>query len=212
MLKDYELLPNGVVRQRKIRSHVSAFKDYKTHYDSLGDLTEKISFLRIGYLLGVIGIPRSLLDFGYGNGAFLSVARIAIQKCYGYEIKDYPIPESVTRINSFNHSYYDVVTFYDSLQYCTTIDFVRSLKCSFVVITVPECHRPTDTEWFINWKHRRPDEHFYHFTRNALIQFMAENGFSCISIGNPEDIIRGNGHDDESNIMTGIFKKMTVNV
>ncbi len=211
MLKQYEKLPSGVVKQRRVKSFKSGMIDYKTRYDELGNLVVNMSHLRLGYILGVINRPNSILDVGYGNGSFLSVASGVIPKCYGYDMNNAPLPDNIHKVNSMTNSYYDLITFYDSLEHFTDIDFISKLKCSFITITVPECHFPENTEWFINWKHRRPDEHIFHFSRKALLKFMAEMGYMCIAIGNVEDTIRGS-LNGETNILTGIFKKLIVQI
>jgi hypothetical protein len=211
MLKQYEKLPSGVVKQKRIRQSGSSLVDYKKAYNDLGQIVENMSYLRLGYILGVINKPGSLLDVGYGNASFLRVASSVITRCYGYDINDYPVPDNVQRINNMKNSYYDVITFFDSLEHFTNIDFVGDLRCSFIVVSVPECHYPENTEWFIGWKHRRPDEHIFHFSRKALLRFMASHGYTCVGIGNVEDSIRGN-LNGETNILTGVFKKINVQV
>ena len=42
------------------------------------------------------------------------------------------------------------------------LEFVKKLKCKYILISVPCCHYYSD-DWFKNWKHRRPDEHIFHF-------------------------------------------------
>jgi hypothetical protein len=207
MLKQYQLLDTGVVKQKRIKN--SPLINYKDYYDSISNLVDNMSYLRLGYMLGVINRPASVLDVGYGNGSFLKIATTVINKCYGYDLNDYEIPDRVQRVNSIESKYYDIITFFDSLQKFGNLDFMGNLRCSFVMISVPECHYPENTEWFINWKHRKVDEHIHHFSRKALLRFMASHGYSCIGIGNVEDSIRGNLNGD-SNILTGIFRKINV--
>ena len=209
MLKQYEKLPSGVVVQKKLKEYISAAKDYFDYYESLGVLTDQMSYLRLGYIMGVINKPNSLLDVGYGNGSFLKIASNIIPKCYGYDIQKTVLPPNVQHVHTMTNAYYDVITFFDSMEHFTDLSFLPDLKCSFVVVSVPECHYPENTEWFINWKHRKPNEHIYHFSRRALLQFMAENGNMTVAIGNVEDAIRGN-LDGDSNILTGIFKKIHI--
>ena len=93
-----------------------------------------------------------------------------------------------------------------SLEHFEDISFVKDLPCSYVCISLPWCHYFSD-EWFENWKHRRPDEHLWHFNRNSLNEFMQECGFESIATSNIEDIIRKN-NEQYSNILTGIFEKI----
>ena len=98
-----------------------------------------------------------------------------------------------------------MITFFDSLEHFEDIEFVKDLKCSYICISVPECHY-YDDEWFENWKHRRPNEHLWHFNHGSLVKFMYRMGYILISGSNIEDTIRKN-NKEESNILTCIFAK-----
>ena len=58
---------------------------------------------------------------------------------------------------------------------------IQKLKTKYIYISVPQCHYISD-EWFLNWKHRRPDEHLWHFNLNSITNFMKEIGFNIVSI------------------------------
>ena len=58
----------------------------------------------------------------------------------------------------------------------------------------------------MNWKHRRPDEHLWHFDEDSLYNFMKRMGYTFISSSNIEDTIRKN-KEGETNILTAVFKK-----
>ena len=100
---------------------------------------------------------------------------------------------------------YDVITFFDSLEHFEDIEFVKDLKCRVVCISVPYCHNKSD-EWFENWKHRRPNEHLWHFDKDSLVKFMERMGFVLCSYSNLEDTIRKNPDQEEPNILTCIFR------
>jgi hypothetical protein len=206
MLENYELLDNGVIKQKTIFNKMQYGLDYSTlRYDSYGELTNYMSYLRYGYLVGVIGrIPDSIVDVGYGNGSFLTVCNKVVEHCYGYDVSDYPVPDGCQKLSNLN-SFYDVITFFDSLEHFDDISFVKDLNCNFICISVPECHYFSD-DWFSSWKHRRPDEHLWHFNKQSLIEFMLECGFENVSSVNIEDNIRKHGFD-YSNILTCVFKK-----
>ena len=103
---------------------------------------------------------------------------------------------------------FKVITFFDSLEHFEDISFVRNLNCEYVVISLPECHQHVmGDEWFENWKHRKPDEHLWHFSRQSLKKFMQEQGYYCVTYNNVEDVVR-KPNDKLPNIITGIFKKI----
>lgn len=206
MLDNYKILKNGVIKQLNINNQVDYNIDYVTNsYDNYGEKVNYISFLRLGYLLGVINeIPNSILDVGYGNGAFLKACKNIIKNCYGNDVSDYNLPMDINFVSDIFSQHYDVITFFDSLEHFHDINFVKDLKCNYVLISVPCCHYYSD-EWFENWKHRRPDEHIFHFNENSLNEFMVECGFQKMSNSFVEDTIR---KGEEKNILTGIFKKL----
>ena len=206
MLDNYSKNVDGVVYQVD-KNHIGYDKEYvNTRYVKYGELPTYMGYLRLGNIIGSIGgVPESILDVGYGDGSFLKVCENIVPKCYGYDISTYPIPEGCTQVSDFKDKFYEVITFFDSLEHFEDIEFVKDLKCSYICISVPECHYPDD-EWFKNWKHRRPNEHLWHFNHGSLVKFMYRMGYILLSGSNIEDTIRKN-NKEESNILTCIFAK-----
>jgi peptidoglycan hydrolase-like protein with peptidoglycan-binding domain len=85
------------------------------------------------------------------------------------------------------------------------INFVKDLDCNYVYISLPWCHNFSE-EWFMNWKHRRPDEHLWHFNKKSIENFFNEMGYDMVDYSNVEDLIRVSG-EEYPNILTCIFKK-----
>ena len=163
--------------------------------------------LRLGHLLSVLDEkPNSILDVGYGNGDFLKLCKQGINNCYGNDITNYPLPDGVIFVENMMDNYYDVISFFDVLEHFKDISFVRNLNCGYVYISVPWCHNFSD-EWFKNWKHRREDEHLWHFNDISIVNFFEEMGFELIIKSNIEDFIR-TPVDKNKNILTCIFKKI----
>lgn len=207
MLENYKELPNGVITQIKRDPFDYGF-DYSFAYNKLGPLGMQMAYLRLGYLLGNLPeVPDSLLDVGYGNGDFLRAASQIIPNCYGSDISnDYPLPEDVTYADSIFDKHYSVVTMFDVLEHFEDIYKIKNLNCDYLYVSMPWCHNFSDV-WFESWKHRKPNEHLYHFNDNSLINFMDEVGFECMHISNIEDAIR-KPIDGNKNILTGLFKKV----
>ena len=209
MLDNYVQLKNGVIKQ--IHKNADVIYDIayvNDRYNSYKELSIKMSYLRLGYILGSIGrTPTSILDIGYGNGDFLSISSDIVPKCYGHDVSFYPIPKKDNIFFTSNPymDEYDVVTFFDVLEHFDDIYDIRNLKANYIIISVPECHYYSD-EWFAEWKHRRPDEHLWHFNRESLINFMNEIGYMVLNTTNIEDTIRKN-NQPYSNILTAAFIK-----
>jgi hypothetical protein len=207
MLDNYKMYDDGRVRQIETKPFVYDYSYSDIYNSEQYKLNSKlISYLRYGYIVGSIGrTPTSILDVGYGNGEFLLAASNQVIDCFGYDVSDYPIPDGIQRSPSMFDRKYDVITFFDSLEHFPDIDFVKELKCNFVCISVPNCFYFSD-EWFDNWKHRKPDEHIWHFNYQALVGFMGANGYWLVNSTDVEDTIRKN-NQPYSNILTCVFKK-----
>ena len=100
----------------------------------------------------------------------------------------------------------DVVTFFDSLEHLPDLSFLRDLKASRIVVTVPWCHaNEMGLEWFRTWKHRKPDEHLWHFDLPALLGTMRDHGWLSMKYaGHPEDEVRGS-LNGLGNTLTAVF-------
>ena len=209
MIENYEILPNGVIHQKKILKEIKKYDvEYvDTRYNSYGYKGHQMSGIRLGFLVASIGrIPKSVLDVGYGNGDFLLLCRNYIKDCYGHDVSNYPLPDGVKFTENILNDFYDVICFFDVLEHFEEIDFVKNLNCNYIFISVPWCHNFSE-DWFLEWKHRRPDEHLWHFNKESIINFFNDNGFELVNVSNVEDIIRKNEFEYE-NILTCIFKKI----
>jgi len=203
MLKNYEKTIDGVIHQIDGVPIPYDFP-YIQQYTRYGD---QMSYLRFGFIVGSLGrIPESILDVGYGNGSFLKVSQNIVKKCYGNDVSPYPVPNGAIKVSNIMEDFYDVITFFDSLEHFTDIEFVKDLKCNSICISLPDCHYTSD-EWFYEWKHRKPNEHFWHFNKQSLTKFMLRMGYELVSSTNIEDTIR-KGNDKEANILTCVFNKI----
>lgn len=206
MLENYAKNSDGVIYQVE-KETIQYSQDYvKNSYVVYEPLPTYMGYLRLGNIIGSLGrVPKSILDVGYGNGSFLKVCKDIIPKCYGYDISEYPVPEGCIKSDSMFDQFYDVITFFDSLEHFEDIEFLKDLKCSSICVSVPYCHYKND-EWFENWKHRRSNEHLWHFNKESLVTFMGRMGYVLRSCSNIEDTIRKN-KEDEDNILTAVFVK-----
>ena len=165
--------------------------------------------IRLATIIQAIGKkPSRLLDFGYGNGDFLKVASKHVNECHGYDITFVPIPYA-TKVESPIDCAYDVVCFFDSLEHVNDIDAtITSLDTKYVIISLPCAHFGfTWGKWdFDNWKHRKPNEHLWHFTPQALNCFMIHQGYIKVLQTSTEDLVRL-PERNEQNILTGVYKK-----
>jgi hypothetical protein len=208
MLENYKLLETGVIKQINIKPFVYNY-NYSNNYNSHGEKNNYLNYLRLGVLLGNIGYtPDSIVDVGYGNGAFLKICTSKIKNVYGCDVSDYPVPDGCKKIELHEINKADVVCFFDSLEHFEDISFVKNIDTKYIFISVPWCHYLSD-EWFKNWHHRKENEHLYHFNEDSLKKFFNESGYECIYTGSFEDIIRFNSTVHPlPNILSCIFKKI----
>ena len=206
----YTVLENGVIHQTSYNK-IDYNYDYSNKYNNYGEKGNYLGYLRLGTLIGAIGeIPKRILDVGYGNGAFLSAAKTIIPYCAGCDLSPYPVPEDCHRVESLTDAEYDVITFFDSLEHFDDITIIKSLKCKYIFISVPWC--PTtdaSSVSFLNWYHRRPNEHLWHFNKDSLTTFFGECGYDEVIGGLAiEDAIRKNAAvAPKPNILTALFKR-----
>jgi len=206
MLEGYIKLENGVIKQKDSEVTTVYNVDYSDKYNSYGIKTTQISHARLGYLVASLGRnPNSVLDVGYGNGSFLETCAALGVESFGNDISGYDLREDINFVEDITLEKYDVITFFDSLEHFDNIDFVSSLKCNYVMISLPWCHYFSD-DWFGEWKHRRKGEHIWHFNDESLVNYMKDMGFDLVNIGNIEDVVRTSDFEYE-NILTGVFKK-----
>ena len=207
MLENYDIDKNGIIFQ--INKNIITYDHDYVHlrYDTYGALNLSMSHLRIGNIIGSIGkIPESIIDIGYGNGAFLKTTTSIVKNCFGYDISGYPIPEGCEFVKDIFSRHFDVVSFFDSLEHHEDVYFLKNLDCNFVCISVPWCHNFSD-EWFESWKHRRCNEHLWHFNDHSLVKFMKAQGYELLTVSNVEDTVRKSTLPYQ-NILTGVFKKV----
>lgn len=207
---------------KKVYSHGYLFQDKMTgplpdysaiyskqRYDTY-NTNDRMSELRYNLLEKVIKTFKTVTDFGYGNGAFLDHCDKKGKITYGYDISDYPTPPGTLKIKDVNDYEVDVVTFYDSLEHLPRsdlADFLQNLRTKYVCISVPWYHEEQGKNWFMNWKHRRENEHLHHFDSIGLFNLLTISGYKILYLGNEEDAVR-TPVDDLPNILTVIAKKL----
>lgn len=205
MLTNYFKDDFGIINQIKQEPYTYDVDYVKRNLDNLGEKLIQLSYLRLGYLLGVIKeIPKSILDVGYGNGSFLRACTNIIKDCSGNDISDYSLPERCKFVPDIFSRHFSVITFFDSLEHFPDISFISKLKCDYVLISVPWCHYFSD-DWFDLWRHRKPNEHLHHFNKESLQKFFESNGFQMLDFSNIEDTVR---KSDSKNILSAVFRKI----
>jgi hypothetical protein len=194
MIEKYKQLRLGHLYQKSLTGTVPDYSSTysKERYDTY-KTNDAISKIRFDTIRSAIGNFSSVCDFGYGNGSFLKYCEDQKIITYGYDISDYPVPPRTIRVQNLDTVHVDVMTFFDSMEHILDEDlvtFLQQKKTKHFCISVPWYHEAQGTEWFENWKHRRPNEHIHHFDVHGLIGLLLEVGCKIVYVGNPEDKIR----------------------
>jgi len=198
----------GVIHQTDARPFVYG-PEYVATYatPAYRENARALSCLRAGWVLGayqsVFGTsPATLVDVGYGDGAFIGAVASMVPCVYGHDISPVPPPPGCARVADLAAPC-DVITFWDSLEHHHSLDFVQGLRCRLITLSVPWCHAPGGP-WFDRWKHRKPDEHLHHFGFTPLRDWMAAVGWRMVASSRHEDAIRVPA-DDLPNILAAAF-------
>lgn len=135
-MENYIKLDNGIIKQSVINK-IEYNYEYSNKYNNYGEKCNYLSFMRLGVLIGALNkTPTTILDVGFGNGSFLKAANTIIEKCYGYDISDYPAPENIVRVTSLYDKHYDVICFFDSLEHFDDIYIINKLNCDYIYIYI----------------------------------------------------------------------------
>jgi len=179
-------------------------KEYQAKLLGRGEMNRHMAYLRYGYMVGIIERPPfRILDVGYGDGEFLRVcAESHYTAAYGMELNMDNLPDGCKFASDPTAQMYDVVSFFDSLEHFESLDFLGKLQCNYVYVSCPNCEYHSDA-WFREWKHRKPEEHIWHFNLSSITTLFAYHGYERVAVSYIENIIRKCQQD----ILTVMFKK-----
>ena len=204
---DYCHDPRGF-RQFDLTPRVTYDRAYlDARYAAIDDRVRALAARRVWVLSQFVPTGGELIDFGCGTGRVVEAAtgKWASSGC------DLVHPSPFTWLSRGRLDWpgrWDVATFFDSLEHVPDPDvLMRELNPTWVMISVPWCHRPGDPAWFMRWKHRRPGEHLWHWGRESLDGFFASLGYRPVMHSSFEDEYRPNPDQPEPNILTAIYKR-----
>jgi len=152
---------------------------------------EKINLIRWEFVSSVR--PRVVLDYGSGVGWFRAYRPEGV-RVDTYDIGEYP----QTGANS-TFAYYDLVTFWDSLEHIADLDEIKPYVAgaNYIALSIPIKPKETELE---NWKHFKPGEHLHYFDIATLDTLLSRLNFYSIKAGYPECPPR-------VDIFSGIYKR-----
>ena len=137
-----------------------------------------------------------LLDVGIVCGTFIKERQA---KTYGADVN----PMGIAWLKE-RHLFKGPDTQVENASYWDVCEHIHDLEEEFgrvddhVFISTPMY---TDREQCRSSKHYKPNEHFWYFTQDGMIDFMAYCGFDCLHITDMETVI------GRENIKTFVFKR-----
>jgi hypothetical protein len=205
--RQYEVDRFGVIVQTDHRPFVYD-PNYSATYDKpeYTRQSELLQAMRYGFACCAHGKPiTSIMDVGYGNGAFINFAKQHVPYVYGHDITGVPL-DGAYRMPEIVKA--DVITFWDVLEHFPNLDFVRDIPAETICLSLPYCHFHTEgKEWFDTvYKHRKCDEHIRHFNEFSLTALMGSLGWRKVAVSGHEDIVRKSTHGLQ-NILSMAFMR-----
>jgi hypothetical protein len=170
--------------------------------DAYRQKAELLQALRFAFATGVHGRPiQSIMDVGYGTGAFMQFAKKQVPIVYGHDISGVPVPAGCDFTDDVN-LLVDVLCFWDCLEHFPSIGFVKDLRAETVIISLPFF---PGIDKFPSWHHRKPNEHLHHFTLESLRKWMWKMNWRMVAYSKHEDIVRR--RDTDWNILSAGFRR-----
>src|SRR6516225_10745703 len=134
--RNYSVDEFGVVTQMDHKPYVYD-PDYSAIYDreEYKIQSDLLQAMRLGFVCAAHGGKvRTLMDVGYGNGAFIMYAKKYLQHVYGFDVTGVDLP-GVYIMPEFIKA--DIYCFWDVLEHFADCSFLRNLPCETICISLP---------------------------------------------------------------------------
>jgi hypothetical protein len=189
-MKGYGFLPIEVQPERVYD------KDYFEKYVGYAgtDLGRAITRSRTGLVLRHAGCVE-LCDVGIGCGSFVEAfpgfayLGLTSPAAYGFDVN--PVGVAWLRERGLYRDPYTTefhtLTFWDVLEHIADpAPLLRNAKeWVFASLPIVPGEGPPSTDW----KHYKPTEHCWYWTRNGFIEWMYGHGFECVEVNQKESLL-----------------------
>lgn len=201
--KDLVYFDGGMAIQKDRTNSIDYDQDYFEKYASYEGTPIAIAINQSRVAFTERFCKKALLDIGVGSGEFIKFSKKL--KVYGFDINPLGVDllkSSDLYVNPYEQVPEDVGgwTFWDSLEhFAEPQDILTLIKAGqSAFISIPIFH---DVLKVKEWKHYRPNEHFYYFTFRGMVNYMQQSGFKLLDY-NDEEIIAG-----RQDILTFAFQR-----
>lgn len=140
------------------------------------DLGRAITEARMDFVDRHIEVSEEVIDIGIGSGHFLKERGF---ETYGFDVN----PSAIKWLQAnerWKNPYFDDIenlSFWDSLEHIQDPTALVKRAGNFIFTSIPIFK---DREHCLKSKHYREDEHFWYFTKDGLVRWFEELGFSLI--------------------------------
>lgn len=169
------------------------FKEYERREQT--EIGRLLNAFRVDLVQRHIG-NAPLLDFGVGNGAFIKARG---GRTYGFDVN--PAARRWLRVwHLYRESPGDGlpnVSFWDSLEHLP--EPALHLESRETVFVSTPIYR--DVDHALGSKHMKPDEHYWYWTEDGLLEWFSRRGFLCVERSDGETVL---GRED---IRSFVFRR-----
>jgi len=200
--KELVYFDGGIAVQKDRTQSIEYDKDYFEKYTSYEGTPIAIVLNESRVSITQKYCKKALLDIGIGSGEFI---KSSSRKVYGFDINPLGVEWLKSRdlyVNPYESVPEDLGgwTFWDSLEhFAEPQDILTQIPANhYVFISIPVFH---DVLLVKEWKHYRPNEHYYYFSFRGVVNYMKHSGFKLID-HNDEEIVAG-----RQDILTFVFQR-----
>lgn len=192
----------GLIRQLSPSGY-----NYTLEYAARQGTTIEMAYLRLGVLLTALGFDyvaaAKVLEVGPGNGTLLNVLKKHCDEAFGFDVA--PTEFSTISRTAATSTPWDLLVACDVIEHFRNVDDLFQYKFEHALITVP-C-LPDDLSEMANWRHFKPDEHLWYFTKTSFWNWITARGYDVIFCDSPEDTIRTRWNKEKPNTITFVIKR-----
>jgi 2-polyprenyl-3-methyl-5-hydroxy-6-metoxy-1,4-benzoquinol methylase len=179
---DLHICERGVAYQRDMSKRVAYDAAYLANYDaySANAVSGALNAARVEMLARHVQPGSSVLDIGAASGVFVRAACAAGFGARGFDV----IPEAVERLKAAdlyadNAGDFDAVTMWDSIEHVDMPElYLKHIKKGSTLVTAIPVFE--DLTKIRQSKHYKPGEHFYYWTADGFVDWMAMYGFRLV--------------------------------
>lgn len=164
------------------------------------EIAQRINVARAGLVNKFVGPDAKVLDIGIGSGEFIK----SRPNTFGFDVNPKAADWLKRRFlwcEGFEFELFDGVSFWDVLEHVPEPAqyFDRMKDGAWLFTSIPVF---TDLGKIRTSKHYRPNEHYYYWTKNGFIGWLAMHGFRCFE-ANEDETKAG-----RESIMSFAFRKL----